>query len=142
MEPRVCGGFKNARSGKGKAEGKFTVSAGDVVTVHEDGLPRGLWWLGKIESVIPGNDGEIRAAVVKVKSKKGCTTLLKRPVQKLFPLELFSERNRQDDEPDPENDDEQLSEMNVEPVRANVSRNRPRRAAALDADYIRRLIGQ
>ena len=127
---------------KGRAEGKFTVSAGDVVTVHDDGLPRGLWRLGKIESVIPGNDGEIRAAVVKVKSKKGPTTLLKRPVQKLFPLELFSERNRQDDEPDPENDDEQLPEMNVEPVRANVTRNRPRRAAALDADYIRRRIDQ
>ena len=127
---------------KDRAEGKFTASAGDVVTVHEDGLPRGLWRLGKIESVIPGNDGEIRAAVVKVKSKKGRTTLLKRPVQKLFPLELFSERNRQNDEPDPENDDEQLPEMNVEPVRANVSRNRPRRAAALDADYIRRLIDQ
>ena len=30
----------------------------------------------------------------------------------------------------------------VDAVRANVSRNRPRRAAALDADYIRRLIDQ
>ena len=98
--------LRTREGAKGRAEGRFTVSAGDVVTVHEDGLPRGLWRLGKIESVIPGNDEEIRAAVVKVvKSKRGRTTLLKRPVKKLFPLELFSERNRQDDEPDQENDD-------------------------------------
>ena len=134
--------LRTREGAKGRAEGRFTVSAGDVVTVHEDGLPRGLWRLGKIESVIPGGDGEIRAAVVKVKSKRGRTTLLKRPVQKLFPLELFSERNRQDDEPDPENDDEQLPEVSVEPAGANVSRNKPRREAALDAECIGRLIDQ
>ena len=71
-----------------------------------------------------------------------CENVLKRLVQKLFPSELFSERNRQDDEQDPENDDEQLPEMNVEPLRASVSRDRLRQAAALDADYIRRLIDQ
>jgi hypothetical protein len=127
---------------KRRAEGNLTLSTGDVVTVHEDGLPRGLWRLGKIESVIPGNDGKIRAAVVKRRSKKGCITLLKRPVQKLFPLELFSERSEQ--ELDQGNNVEPFreGESDVEPTRENVSRDRPRQAAALDADYIRRLIDQ
>ncbi len=129
---------------KRRAEGNLTLSTGDVVTVHEDGLPRGLWRLGKIESVIPGNDGKIRAAVVKTRSKKGRTTLLKRPVQKLFPLELFSERSEQVEERDQGNNVEPFreGESDVEPTRENVSRDRPRRAAALDADYIRRLIDQ
>ena len=127
---------------KRRAEGNLTLSTGDVVTVHEDGLPRGLWRLGRIESVIPGNDGKIRAAVVKTRSKKGRITLLKRPVQKLFPLELVSERSEQ--ELDQGNNVEPFreGESDVEPTRENVSRDRPRRAAALDADYIRRLIDQ
>lgn len=41
-----------------------SVSVGDVVVVHEEGLPQGFWKLGKIEEVIPGRDGKVRGAVV------------------------------------------------------------------------------
>ena len=45
---------------------------------------RGMWKLGKVESLIIGKDGKARAANVKTESK----TLLKRPIQKLYPLEI------------------------------------------------------
>ena len=45
------------------AEGQ-PVAVGDVVIVHEDGLHRGLWKLGRVESLIKGKDGLVRGAVV------------------------------------------------------------------------------
>ena len=49
-----------------------TVAVGDVVITHEDGLHRGLWKLGRVESLIKGKDGLVRGAVVKsTTSRKG-----------------------------------------------------------------------
>ena len=42
------------------------VSVGDVVIIHDEHLPRGLWKLGKIVSVMEGRDGLIQGATVKV----------------------------------------------------------------------------
>ena len=120
---------------KTKPENSMVISTGDVVTVHEDGQPRSQWRLGKVESLILGKDNKIRAAVVKVKSKRGRTTLLKRPVQKLFPLEICHE---------PETTVQNEPETTVQNDEDNpeVLLRRPRRAAALSADYIRRLVDQ
>lgn len=41
-----------------------SVSVGDVVVVHEEGLPQRFWKLGKIEEVIPGRDGKVRCVTV------------------------------------------------------------------------------
>ena len=66
-----------------------TVAVGDVVIIHEDGLHRGLWKLGRVESLIKGKDGLVRGAVVKSTTpKKGNPTRLRRPLQRLYPLEL------------------------------------------------------
>ena len=63
--------------------------SGDVVIIHEDGLHRGLWKLGRVESLFKGKDGLVRGAVVKSTTpKKGNTTRLRRPLQRLYPLEL------------------------------------------------------
>ena len=64
-----------------------TVSIGDVVIIHED-TPRGLWRLGVIERKLIGRDNEIRGAVVRVKSGQGPSSFLKRPIQKLYLLEV------------------------------------------------------
>ena len=56
---------------------------GDIVIVYDEKLPRHIWRLGKIEALIPGGDGCVRGAVVKM-GKTGAT--IKRPVNKLFPL--------------------------------------------------------
>ena len=52
-----------------EAEGQ-TVAVGDVVIAHEDGLHRGLWKLGRVESLIKGKDGLVRRAVVKSTTPK------------------------------------------------------------------------
>lgn len=46
------------------------VQVGDVVVVHDDDQPRGMWRLGRIEKLISGADGQVRGAVVRTKSKK------------------------------------------------------------------------
>ena len=67
-----------------------TVSVGDVIIVHDDG-PRGFWRLGIIEKLIKGKDSQVRGAVVRVKSGQGVSSFMKRPIQRLFPLEVHHE---------------------------------------------------
>ena len=61
---------------------------GDIVCIHKDKLPRQRWALGKIVRVLPGKDNIIRAAEVRSLDKSGNPIVLKRPVQKLYPLEI------------------------------------------------------
>ena len=68
------------------------VKEGQIVTVYDEGHPRGLWRLGKIEGVMKGPDGRIRGARVRVLSKPGRPTVLKRPIQHLYPLEVGSQQ--------------------------------------------------
>ena len=68
------------------SDGKF-VAIGDLVLVHDEKQPRLLWRMSKVENLIKGEDNIIRGAVIRVQSG-GRTTNLKRPVQKLYPLEL------------------------------------------------------
>ena len=60
---------------------------GDIVLVHDENHPRTFWKLGRVENLIEGHDGLVRAAVVRVASESGTTTL-RRPVQLLYPLEM------------------------------------------------------
>ena len=64
------------------------ILAGDIVIVYDENCPEGLWKLGKVEMLLPGADGNVRGAVVRVNSSGQCSTLLKRPVQQLYPLEV------------------------------------------------------
>ena len=64
------------------------VRKGDVVIVHDDALPRGLWKLGRIQEVFTGRDGLSRSALVRVAARDRQHTLLKRPLQLLYPLEV------------------------------------------------------
>ena len=51
-----------------------------------------MWRLGLIEEKLQGHDGECRGAIVRVKSGQGPSSFMRRPLQRLFPLEI-----RQDD---------------------------------------------
>lgn len=111
------------------------VSIGDVVIVHDEDQPRGKWRIGKVEALVTGSDGHVRGAAVRVKTKAGRLTKLRRPVQRLYPLEVCC-RN---DEPEPT-----ISSRRVEPdpTVSSVSpeqhpehrRDRPRGVAAMEAD--------
>ena len=73
------------------------VSVGDVVTIHEDGQPRGMWKLGVVENLLVGRDQEVRAAVLRVPGRGRNIQHLSRPVQKLYPLEMPKEKESHTD---------------------------------------------
>ena len=58
----------------------------DIVLVHEDLVKRGFWKIRLVIEVIPGRDDAVRGAMVKVCSGENCS-LLRRPIQCLYPLE-------------------------------------------------------
>ena len=56
--------------------------------LHDNKIPRQLWRLGKVERLLPGRDGQVRSAVVRVKSGNSPTAEWRRPFQRLYPLEV------------------------------------------------------
>ena len=64
------------------------VQVGDVVCLHDNKVPRQLWRLGKVERLLPGRDGQVRSAVVRVKSGNSPTAEWRRPLQRFYPLEV------------------------------------------------------
>ena len=68
------------------------IAVDDVVIIYDDKQPRHLWKIGKVNSLISGQDGRIRGAHVKV-GRTGA--LIKRPVNRLYPfVKADDERNR------------------------------------------------
>ena len=62
---------------------------GDVVIIRDDGVKhRSAWRLGRIESLVVGRDAHVRGALLNTVSELGRPTKMKRPVQKLIPLEV------------------------------------------------------
>ena len=78
---------------KGHTSSAPVIREGDAVTVMEEGKTnRGTWKLGRAVKLLPGADGEVRAATVKLSGQKqGKGVYLNRPVQKLFPVEVHAE---------------------------------------------------
>lgn len=58
------------------------IRVGDVVLIHNEN-PRINWKMAVVESLVTGNDGMVRSAIIR--TKNGVTN---RPVAKLYPLEL------------------------------------------------------
>ena len=76
--------FHQAKAGPEPRKPKI----GDVVIIHDDGLPRGSCRTGEIREYLPSRDGEVRGVILKVTRKNGKHATLRRPVQKLFPLDV------------------------------------------------------
>ena len=55
-------------------------------------INRVKWRLGKIEILIVGKDGVARGALVRVEDKAKRSIVIERPVQKLYSLEIVSDR--------------------------------------------------
>ena len=66
------------------------IAVGDIVLVHDEGLPRGVWKIVRVEEVLTGRDGNIQGAVVRVSARNRTPILLKRPVKRLYSLEVKS----------------------------------------------------
>ena len=107
------------------------VEVGDTVIIPEDGLQRGLWNLGRVGRLISRKDGIVRSAVVMPTAKQGRSTMLRRPLQKLYPAESGTHR-----------EEVPVSDAPVAPSHGADARQRPRRANARGADSNRRLLIQ
>ena len=75
------------------------IKVNDKVTVLGEYQKRDKWQLGKIEKTIAGRDGIIRGAEVKVTEQNKKRTVLIRPLQKLFPLEMNENEIRSSSNP-------------------------------------------
>ena len=122
------------------------ISVGDVVIIHEEGLSRSRWRLGRICTHIKGKDGHISGARVTVCTKQGKISEIERPLQKLYPLELSVSDEKMMERGIVENDGSDEAESDAEVLDRHEVRDRPggrdrppRRSAALNADIFRRL---
>ena len=68
--------------------GRYWIQTGDIVVIHSDEKRRGFWSTGRVEELLTGKDGNVRAAVVRVYTGSRQSKLLRRPIQKLFPIEV------------------------------------------------------
>ena len=106
------------------------ISVGDIVILQNDSSSRNFWKLAKIEELIPGRDGVIRSAVVKVSSNSRRPVLLKRVIQQLIPIEVRSDNDANLDTIMEENESGVVNELN----------HRPRRTAAVLGETRRRTL--
>ena len=120
MEERIPSGPERVHRMKSLNAGQEVIREGDVVSIHDSTLKKGFWKLGLIKSLIRGRDQEVRGAEVKISSKGQKPRIIKRPLQLLFPLELHSDL-----------------QMDNQPIR-----ERPRRQAAVFGELKRKLVDQ
>jgi len=106
------------------------IKEGDIVLLQDENNPkRNTWKMAIVEELIKGADNVIRGAKVRKAACKGKTEILSRPLQKLFPLEIQSESTAVERM----NGEKSTSEMTK--TNEDVREPRPRRAAALDAQW-------
>ena len=86
-------------------------------------MPRTLWRIGRVQNLLKGNDGYARGAEVRVGEKGKKSLLLRRPVQRLYPLEVQDTKTV--------NRDVKAEEIDCKP---------PKRRAAVEGDEKRKLI--
>lgn len=102
------------------------ISIGDIVIIHDENIARSKWRTGEVKELIKSNDSEVRGAVVRTLTKRGTRSTLRRPVQKLFPLELNTGAVEHKQQPDP-------IEQPCATCDDMVTLERPKRAAATRA---------
>ena len=65
------------------------ISVGDIVIVKSDLTKRTFWKLAKAQELLPGRDGQIQSAKVKVAGKGDRKPqVLRRVIQDLIPVEV------------------------------------------------------
>ena len=64
-----------------------TVKVGDIINI-QDKVPRLRWRMGKVDKFLPGRGGVVRAEELTTLDKSQRIIRMKRPIQKLYPLEV------------------------------------------------------
>ena len=125
--------LRNAHRKPKSASRGAEVGVGDIVVIHEDGVARGLWNLARVEKLLPSKDGQVRGAVVKHTTKGGRVTCLRRPLQRLYPVELGE--HRESNTPDDVTSADSVVPAPV--TQPSVPEPRASRAAATRANSLR-----
>lgn len=107
------------------------IKVGNIVVIHKDKTPRGFWSLGRVEEIVPGQDGLVRSAVVRVYTGGKGSKLVRRLVQRLYPVELSS--GDKPTEEDTSTSSIESSCCQVDDVSCVHTPSRPKRGAALEA---------
>ncbi|XP_004210364.1 uncharacterized protein LOC105849713 [Hydra vulgaris] len=114
-----------------------SIELGEIVVIHSD-IKRYKWRLGKVVSLITGSDDIVRSAIVKVLTgKTNKQNYIKRPIEKLYPIEVKSVETVTDTELNARND--AVDESNDF---SDTKYERPVRIASRNGILIRRLMGQ
>ena len=116
-----------------KSHGTPRVSVGDVVIVHEEGLSRSFWKLGRIQDLIVGKDGRTRGATVGIAGRSHSFTSLNRPLHKLYPLEINSSADLTDTPREDTPRETQISDDQGKSEDQHVRQPRPQRTSARKA---------
>jgi hypothetical protein len=116
---------------KSRHDKKPDIFVGDIVILKNDSTSRNFWKLAKIEELLPGRDGTIRSAVVKVATDTRKPVLLKRVTQQLIPIEVRSDEATIMDEGEEEKNE--TTTGNEEKLN-----HRPRRTTAIAGEARRR----
>ena len=74
-------------------------NVGDIVIIKDDIKKRYDWRIGKIKELLSSRDGKIRAANVTVITNDK-QSMLRRPINKLFPLEVTDNTSNEDNDSD------------------------------------------
>lgn len=122
------------QSSKSNSSKNIDISVGDIVILKNDQTCRNFWKLAKIEQLLQGDDGVVRAVIVKVLGGKGNdkVQLLRRSIEHLIPVEVKSSTTEINDAPTSSKPEDAV------PSTAELSTGRPRRNAAVVGE-LRRL---
>jgi hypothetical protein len=101
---------------------KQSIQVGDVVQIHDEG-PRVNWRLAVVVSLLKGNDGLIRSAVIKTS-----TGVTNRPISKLYPLEIHAATTEA--EMDPALSETVQRTTDSQTKTTEIQQDRPKRTAA------------
>ena len=130
------------------------LNVGDIVIIKDEKIrPRNSWRMGRVESLVLGDDKQIRGANLLTLSKEGKRTKMTRPLQKIIPLEVTetedTETSVDENVPSSVTDatptvDEILTDSNVDSVEtpSNCDMSRQRRACAIRGESFRRASNQ
>ena len=73
---------------------KYKLPKNYVPPVYNAKVPRHFWKIAIVTGVLPSRDSEIKGAILRIKKTNA---ILKRPVNKIFPIEYtYHETNRTD----------------------------------------------
>ena len=110
---------------------KSVIGVGDIVILKNDKSSRAFWKLARVEELIKSRDNVVRSARIRVlNTENGKSTYLRRPIQHLIPLELYSTKEQEN----------QIPVVDIEyPVAQNpMEPTRPRRNAAVIGELLRK----